>query len=160
MSLTPAEQAVFDHARQKGHDPLLAIAQHWWDDTALADAIATIRKYREAAKVRLHASTYGATSLAAEAAHMLEDPTPDAEAMLAVFGQIDTADTRRMDGLSRQGASICAICGIPFDVHPEAFGMPPGRLSNCMQGNMGSTGECQVCNGTCPSIHPFVPRVG
>ena len=52
-------------------------------------------------------------------------------------------------------SDACAICGLAYDVHSEAFGMKPGRISNCAVSANLSAADCQMCEGKCIVPHAF-----
>lgn len=54
----------------------------------------------------------------------------------------------------------CAVCGFPFELHPEAFGLLPGadrRLSNCTPSDRGACTICDHGRVPCPKPHAFAP---
>ena len=50
---------------------------------------------------------------------------------------------------------VCVICGMAYSVHSEAFGMKPGRISNCAVEIGCPTSDCQMCEGKCVAPHAF-----
>ena len=61
-----------------------------------------------------------------------------------------TRDSRPSPG------DACAICGLAYDVHSEAFGMKPGLpISSCAVSAGLSASCCQMCEGKCITPHVF-----
>lgn len=53
---------------------------------------------------------------------------------------------------------VCAVCGLPYSEHSEAFGLPPGRVNNCAREAGADPAECAMCKGgACYSEHAFTP---
>lgn len=53
---------------------------------------------------------------------------------------------------------ICAVCGLPYSDHSEAFGLPPGRVNNCAQIHEEEPETCGMCkDGKCYPKHGFTP---
>lgn len=65
----------------------------------------------------------------------------------------DQLDLFDCDGIFDQ---TCATCGMPFDVHAEAFGIREVlAVSNCAVANGAPKESCQMCLGNCAGRHAY-----
>ena len=79
-------------------------------------------------------------------------------AQLAEINQkLDAILSLLANGVSSRPSAgdVCVICGMAYSVHSEAFGMKPGRISNCAVEIGCPTSDCQMCEGKCVAPHAF-----